>query len=887
MQILRRMRSALRALARGDADDRELDEEMRFHLERETELRMRGGMDAASARSAALRSFGGVERFREAARDERGGQALAMLLRDLSYGARALRREPGFAAVGIVTLALGIGAATAIFSVLNGVLLAPLPYPHSEELVAVYGRFLPVSGFDFPRFPLSAPEYFDYAEGARAMESTAAWRAGSATLTGPEGEPAQVRGVAATASLSRVLRVTPAIGRFYRPEEDVPDGPDVVVVSDRLWRTRFGADTSLVGRAIRVDGRVREVIGVMPRGFAFPSRDADLWMPLRPDRAVQTNRASHGWSAIGRLATGATLASAEAERATMMARWERDYPEIHTGHFLVVESMLESEVGAARRALFVLLAAVGLLLLIACVNVANLLLARAPAREREMAVRAALGARRTRLVRQLLAESLVLAGAGGVIGVLLAVAGVRAIVAIGSESIPRVDDVRLSGPVLGFAILTTVFSSVLFGLVPALRGGSVDVQATLRRGGRAIAGSGVRLRRVLVAVEIALAMIVALGAGLLIRSFGELLRVDPGFDSEGVLVSSLNLPAARYADAGRTLTFQSALRARLTAAPGVSAFGVASSIPLADSPPNVDFDVEGAPERGAGAPMTSGDMIAATPGFDRAIGARIVRGRFFEATDGPADPPVAVVNRTAARLFWPGVDPIGRRIRVADDAPWLAIVGVIDDVLYQSLDAEPRQAWYIPYTQAEATFGAPVRTMKLVLRTAGDPLPLADIIRSSVREIDPELPVVGIRPMTNVVAGSVAGPRFTTVLLSLFAGVALLLGAVGIYGVIAYTVSQRGKELGIRMALGAGYRDTTGMVLAQGMKLMALGVLIGIAGALGLTRLLSGLLFGVRPNDPLTFIAVSLVLAAIGALACWIPARRARTVDLSSVLRTD
>jgi predicted permease len=504
-----------------------------------------------------------------------------------------------------------------------------------------------------------------------------------------------------------------------------------------------------------------------------------------------------------------------------------------------------------------------------------------------MAVRAALGARRARLVRQLLVESLVLALAGGALGVLLAVFGVRAIVAIGVDSIPRVDDVHVSGLVLAFAVLTTVATSVLFGLVPALRGGTIDVQATLRRGGRAIAGGGLRLRRVLVAVEIALAMIVALGAGLLIRSFGELLRVDPGFDGDGVLVASVNLPQSRYEEAGRTLAFQSAIEARLSGTPGVTAMGVASSLPLADSPPNVDFDIEGAEARGEGAPVTSGDLITATPGYDRAIGARMARGRFFGPADGRTDPPVAVVNATAARLFWPGDDPVGRRIRVADSAPWLTIVGVIDDVRYQGLDAEPRQAWYVPDTQAEASFGSPVRTMKLALRTVGDPLALADVLRSSIREVDAELPVVGLRTMDEVVAGSVAGPRFTMVLLSLFAGVALLLGGVGIYGVIAYTVSQRRKELGIRMALGAGYRDTTGMVLAQGMKLMAMGLLLGVVGALALTRLLSGLLFGVRPNDPLTFIAVSLVLASIGALACWIPARRAKSVDLLAVLRSD
>lgn len=811
------------------------------------------------------------------------------VIRDARFALRGLLKNPGFALVVISTLALGIGANTAIFSVVYNVLFRPLPYEESGELVAIWSRFLPESGFDFEYFPVAPPEFLDYQRETAAMEEVAAHYSFGATLTGAGAEPERARGVAVSANLFSVLGVEAALGRTFAGDEDVPGGPSVVVLSHSLWERRYGADPDIIGRSVTINGRSAQVVGVMPEGFAFPHPEVALYIPLAIDPELDTNRRAHYLAVLGRLAEGASLHTAEAEMQGMMAGWKEEYPDIHTGHFLIMRPLLDQVVGDARPALLVLLAAVGFVLVVVCANVANLLLVRGEGRRREIALRVALGAGRWHIFRQLITESAVLSLLGGALGLLIATFGVELIMSFEPGVIPRAERVGLDAVVYLFAALVTGLTAVAFGLVPALQAGASRLGNALVEGGRSgTAGrSRLRFRRALVVTQVAVSLVLAISAALLIKSFAGLLRVAPGFRAENLLVAELSLPSGEYPEPQRVTDFYAGLLERLNDLPGVVSASGISSLPLQETPPNVDFMIEGRPPRTQGEPARSGDRIVALRGLTRSLGVRLLEGRFFDDSDRAGAAPVAVVNRTLARMFWPDESPIGKRIRQSESAPWLAIVGVVDDMKYAGLEAEGRPAWYIPHAQAPESIDGAARTMTLTLRTSGDPVALSPELRRVVWQLDPALPIAGLRSMSDVLAASVAPTRFTMTLMILFAGLALILGAVGIYGVISYTVARRTQELGIRMALGAEPRRLARRVVGEGAKLTMIGLGVGAVGAAVATRLLSALLYGVSATDPTAFLTAAALLAAVALLASWVPARRATRIDPAIALRQE
>jgi predicted permease len=889
MSVWSAVREALRTLVHRRSEEREMRDEMLFHLESEAEAKLLAGLDPKAAREGALRSFGSVDRYMEEVRDARGLRWLEDAVKDVSFGMRALRRSAGATMVAVVTLALGIGATTAIFSVVNGVLLEPLPYGDPDRLVAVWGRFLPESGFDFPRFVLSPPEYFDYRVETRSMDDVAAFTGSSATIVPQGGTAMRVRAAGITWNAFAVLGVAPALGRGITADEDAPGAGGVIVVSHALWQSAFGGAPDVVGRTMRVNGTAVEIVGVMPAGFSFPGEDVMLWSPLGLDPSVRVNRQSHFLLAIARLQAGVTVESASVEMETLMARWKAEYPDIHTGHFLWLRPLADDVVGDVRVALYVLLGAVGVVMLIVCANVANLLLAKGSARQTELAVRATLGAGRRRLIRQLMTESALLAFAGGVAGLFLAWLGLRTILTGSSNAIPRVANVELDSVVLLFTLGVSVLATLAAGVTPALRASMADPQSTIREGGRSVTGgrgTG-RLRSTLVIIEVALAVLLIAGAGLMIRSFRTLTAVDPGFRPDGVLMADVTLPGGDYDDT-RVYQAQQDLLDRMAALPGVHDAAMTSSLPLFETPGNYDFDIESRPPAGPGQPATSGDFIAATPGYPAALGIDLVKGRWFEPGDREDALLVAVVNRTAARMFWPNEDPLGKRIRMASNRfefPWLEIVGVVEDIKYASLSGSFRPAWYAPLAQMQEVQGSPVRGITFVLRSGDGVDALAPTVRQIVADYDAGLPIGALDTVDGVLRDSVAGPRFILTLLGVFAALAMLLGTIGLYGVLSYSVSERSRELGIRMALGARRISLLSLVAGRGVTLALAGIALGVPAALASSRVLRGLLYETSPTDPATFATVALVMLSVALLASLVPAIRAVRLDPVRVLR--
>jgi len=813
---------------------------------------------------------------------------------DVRYALRNLGRTPGFTAVVVLTLAIGIGANTAIFSVVSGVLLQPLPYDNPGELVAIWTRFTPESGYDFPKYPVGSPEYFDYVNQNRTMARVAAVSTEALTITDGTGEPEIVTAGYVSSSMFAVLRTPPMLGRTLIEADDAAQPRPVYVLSYDLWQRRFGGDSSVVGQTLDVGldvaeyGTGGEIVGVMPDGFAFPSPDTKLWtqLPLDPAR---TWRGGHWFSMIGRLAAGVSLEQAEAELETLMAQWAIDYPDHHVGHGLFLKSLLRDTVGDVRPALMLLLGAVGFVLLIACANVANLMLTRSEGRRREFAVRKALGAGRGRLVQQLLTDCALLSVAGGVFGMVLSTLGVRALLALEGGTIPRIDLVGLDGRVLLFTAVIVMIATLIFGLVPALRGGGADIQSAFRDASSTTTASRRRLRfrGVLVAAEVAFAILLVIGAGLMMKSFWRLLQEDPGFRVGNLLVAQFSLPSSSYTP-DEAVNFYAGLTERIEALPNVVSAAIVSNPPLLRSDVNGRFHIEGREGANAGEFCCTGGPVTIGQGLYQTLGIQLRRGRLIDETDLPGGPLVANVDEELALRYWPNEDPIGKRIRfLMTDGPWATVVGVVGNVKFFGL-GENYPMYYDSYEQMVAwTEGFGARTMGVMVRTDGDPLAVAGPIRELVRAVDSNLPIVWMRTMDDIASASVARPRFLMTLLGLFAAVALALGAMGVYGVISHGVAQRTNEIGIRMALGAGSGAVAGMVVRQGLALALTGVVFGLAAAIAATRVMVGFLFNVSPTDPWTFTAVVGIILAVVLAASYLPARRASRVDPLVALRME
>lgn len=878
-----------RADVAGDVDD-----ELRFHLEmraREYEAR---GMDPGEAQRATLERFGDVERIGgelrahdlRRARERNRRESMSDLTQDLRYGLRSLARTPGFTAVAVLTLALGIGATTAIFSVVNAVLLRPLPYPDADRVVMVW--------MDNRRMGMkedihSWPNYADYRDQNRVLSSLAAYAAAGYNVTGGclegECEPQRVAAAASTANLFTVLGVAPRVGRAFTTAEET-DGQDaVVVISHGLWTRQFGADPKMVGRTVRLNGRERTVIGVMPRGFAFPAAETDLWVPLVIDDDFRQARNSFALYAVGRLRPGVTLERAQAEMAAIAKRLETEYPTLRDFGVNLV-ALPDQIVGRTlRTALWLMLGAVGAVLLIGCANVANLLLSRAAVREREVGVRLALGASRGRLVRQLLTESVLLAAVGGALGVALAWAGLRVLVGLAPADVPRMDEVRIDALVLLVTSAVAIATGVVFGLVPALQASRPNLAESLRDGGRGgTAGRpGHQLRRLLAAGQVALVVVLLTGAGLLIRSFIQLQQVQLGFRPDHLLTMQLSLPFAKYQQPQQRVAFYETLMERVRALPGVAGAGAIGDIFLSKTPNSTNFTIEGrAPtpdQQNVEVPLDG-----VTPDYFRAMGIPLEAGRAFTARDAADAPRVVIINENMAKRFWPNEEAVGKRFKYGDgdsEAPWMTVVGVVGDMRRTGYDAPVRYETFLPHAQR------PTGSMQIVVRTRGAPLALAPAVRAAVRGIDADLPVYDIKSMDELLSAMIAQRRFSMALLGTFAGLALLLGVVGVYGVTSYLVAQRTREVGLRLALGAQPRTLVRMVVRQGMAVAAVGIAVGLVGALALTRLMAGLLYGVSPRDAATLLGVTAVLAVATFVANYVPARRAARVDPLVALRDD
>ncbi len=813
------------------------------------------------------------------------------LLQDLRYGLRLLLHKPGFAAVAVITLALGIGANTAIFSVVNAVLLRPLPYREPGKLVRVYTEF---PTMDLKKFWMSPPEFLDIQNEADSWESIGAWTTTGSNVATSNDEPVRVSAAIITRGLIETMGVQPAMGRNFTPEEDRNGGPPNALISDGLWRRAFGREADIVGKQIQINSQPTTVVGVMPPGFVFPpgSNDpAEVWQPLQIDPQKPGNRGSHFLYVIGRLKSNAKVEQSRSEMASLMAGWKSANRAMHLPdperHPILMVPLHEDVVGAARPAVLMLLGAVAFVLLIACVNVANLLLARAEARRREFSIRLALGAGRNRLLRQFLAEGMILVVLGAVAGILLAKVGLRLGLAAAPDSIPRTAEIGIDPTVLGFTLGVSILSIIVFAMAPLLQMRDRDLATTLRGSGQRTSGGGGshRLRKTLVVAEIALAVIPVIGSGLMIRAFWKLRQVDAGFEPRGVTAFNLQLPGSRYKSPDR-LRFATQLEERLAALPGVKSASYALGLPPLRPIDANDTDIEdyqGTPE----GPAENADYWnAVNEGYFKTMGIRSLEGRTFEASDrNDSAQKVIVINQSMARRFWQE-SPIGRRVNPAFEDPpvWFTVVGIVEDTKNLGVDKPAGTEIYFLLPQTVA-FGVSPR-MSFVVRTEGtSAASIASSIRSTVSDLDPSVPIFQLQTMSDVVADSLVRPRFLSLLLGAFSAIALSLAAIGIYGVMAYSVTQRTQEIGVRVALGATTRNVLAMVVGEGLKMTVVGLAVGLAGAFWLTRWMASLLFEVSATDPVTFAIVGFGLTAVGLLACFVPARRAAKVDPMVALR--
>ena len=798
------------------------------------------------------------------------------LIQDLRYAIRMLLKKPSFTIIVVLALGIGIGANTAIFSVVNAILLRPLPYKNFDRISMIW--------MSNPKLGVmedwhSYPNYVDYKEQNQVFEDMAAFNTRSFNLTGA-GDPVRVVGVWNTASLFSVLGVDAALGRTFTEDEQEPGKDMIVVLSNGLWRRNFGGDASVIGQQISLNGINRTVIGVMPPSFSFPEKTTEFWVPLTITPQRKQARNSISLKAVGRIKPGVTLAQAQADMAAIAKRLDDQYFQSDYG--VNLRLIHDQETHTVRSALLVLLGAVGFVLLIACANVANLLLARAAMREKEVAIRLALGARRWRIIRQLLTESVLLGVIGGAVGLLLAVWGLSALVALAPADIPRLDQTGIDGRVLAFTLGISLVTGLIFGLVPALQASRPDVNDALKEGGRgSTAGGGARIRNLLVVSEIALSLVLLVGAGLLIRSFMRLQQFELGFNPDHLITMRVQLPGSKYKERKQVADFFQQLFERIEAVPGVQSAGAISTIFLSDTPNSTNFAIEGRPQA-TGAQSIEVPLDAVSAKYFKVMGIPLISGREFDDRDALGTPPVAIINETFANRFFPGEDPIGKRYVYggpAPDNPWITIVGVVGDMRRTGFDRPVRPETFLPESQN------PDNALTVVARTSGDPASLAGMLRDQVWSIDRDQSVYDIKTMDQTLSEMLSQRRFNMLLLGVFASVALLLAALGIYGVISYSVSQRTHEIGIRMAMGAQSRDVLSLVVRHGLVLTGTGIGAGLIVSFALTRLMSTLLYGVSATDPVTFIAIPVVLAGVALGACFVPARRASRVDPIEALR--
>ena len=873
---------------------RDVDDELAFHLAMREEKLKRSGLAPDEASKAARKRFGDVDRVREElvelgrerVRREGTTDLVENLGRDLGFAARGLARARGFTAIALLTLAIGIGATAAIFSVVYGVLLRPLPFSEPGRLVHVYTSF---PAFGLPRNSLSAPEFVDVASGGRSFAEVGAFDGEDVTITGA-GRPERIRIAYTSASLLRTLGVPAAVGRVFVEEEDRPGAAKVVVLTHALWQRLFAGNRDVIGSTIRFDDVPYTIIGVMPPDYRVGATEA--FVPLALDAARMRSRGAHYLDVLARLKPDATLEQARAELTSLAVRTRAEHPQLYDdpAFDMDVLSLRDAWVGEMRPTLAVLMGAVLLLLLLACANVANLLLVRAESRQRELAVRVALGASRGRLIRQLLTESLLLTIAGALIGLPLAAMGTKALLALSPGIVPPGVEISVDLPVVLAAAALIAVTALLAGLVPALQGTSTDVRAAISAGAVAGGPRGGRLRSTLVTAEIALATVVLVGAALVGRSFWQLQQVDPGFNRENVLSLDVSLPEVRYPDDARVPAFFARMTDRALELPGVRSAAVVSHLPLSGRTGDWLVDVEG---RTAvpGQPLPSPSFVIVSRDYFGTMGIPISAGRPFTNVDGERSLPVVVVSAEMARIFWGDASAIGKRIRFAGGAEgqfrWMEVVGVAGDVRSVALGTEARPTYYLLDTQFPAIVGGAPRDMSLLVRTAGDPLAVAGAVRQAVWELDPELAIANVRPLAEIVEGSMARPRFVAVVLATFGAASLLLAVIGVYGVLSYAITRRRREMGIRMALGAEAGQVRRLVMRAGLQLAVIGILIGLAGAFIGTSVMEAVLYEVSATDPVTFVAVAILLAAAALAASFLPAHRATRVHPAEVLRAE
>jgi putative ABC transport system permease protein len=881
MTTLRELGSRIRGLIHKRRRDADLNDEVAAHLDCLAEENVRRGMSPQDARNAARRDFGAVEQIKETYRERRGLPMLETFIQDLRFGSRTLRKNPGFTAVSIFTLALGIGATTLVFSIFYSALLKPMPFRDTAHLVEITESRL-ARGINVANF--SEANFWDVRSQNHSFSELAAYHFDEANMTG-DGQPEKVRAIHITTGFFRTLGVSPIHGRDFNYEDDQKGALQVAILGNRFWKGRFGANLDILGKTIRLNDQAVTVVGILPPGE--PWIDDQLYLPFgfRPN----PDRSSWEFSVVGRLAPNATIVSARADLKRIAGVLDQSYPADDKGiGFRVFPSSSWRANDSTRRALWVLLGGVTFLLLIACLNIANLLLARGMTRQREIAVRRALGASRLRLVSLILIESLMLSGLGAVFGLAIAYGGLVVIQALQFTDVPGLLDASLNFTVLGFAALIGISTGVLSGLAIALRAPRVDVSTALRAGDRLTGNRAhTRLRALLVAGEVALSALLLIGAGLLVRSLTNLLNVNSGFQTQNRLVFTISMPDS-YAEKGVGKQFLDNLFARLSAVPGVVSVGAVSHRPVEGGNPGMGIDSASPSQIGADhkAPWASWRVV--TPGYFNAVGLPLLHGRVFDNSDKPVwnlpgQPPPArrvVISDSLAKLIFPNEDAVGRHALLWKSQSNMdaEVVGVVGDSRERGLSSDPSLTVYLP-------FGAIAVPGEIVVHTQGNPLAIVPSVRSVVAGLDPALPISDIRPFEEVVERSVAPQRFNTELLAIFSGVALLLAAVGVYGVISYSVAQQTRELGVRLALGAQPRDVLSLVLTRGLRIAGLGLAIGLVASLAATRLIASLLYGVSATDPLTFVAAAALLISVALAACWIPARRATRINPVEALR--